>query len=146
MSNINKFDYVKNADTDVSLPSRSTSHSAGYDFHSPKAFKLMPHETILLNSGVKCQVKDGEFLMILPRSSLGFKANNHIVLTNTVGVIDADYYNNPNNEGEICIKLYNMSTYTFEVNKNDRLVQGVFVKYDTTCDDACETKRNVGLS
>jgi dUTP pyrophosphatase len=145
MNKINKFEYVASADRTVALPTRSTKNSAGYDFHSPIDFELKPNCTIFMKLGVKCMVKDNEFLFILPRSSLGFKNNNYTVLTNTVGVIDSDYFNNPLNEGEICLKLHNFSSESLVVKKNDRLVQGIFLRYDTVDDDNCINERKGGL-
>jgi dUTP pyrophosphatase len=145
MSEINKFEYVSSADKTIILPSRSTEHSAGYDFHSPIDFKLRPHHTIFMKLGIKCQVKNNECLVIVPRSSLGFKNGNYTTLTNTIGIIDADYYNNDDNEGEICLRLHNFSNKTLVVKKNDRLIQGIFMRYDTVDDDFCNTKRKGGL-
>jgi dUTP pyrophosphatase len=146
MNNINKFEYVSSADKTVDLPSRSTEYSAGYDFHSPIDFKLKPHHTICIKLGIKCQIKNNECLLIIPRSSLGFKNKNYTVLTNTIGVIDSDYYNNDSNEGEICLKLHNFSHTSLIIKKNDKLVQGIFMRYDTADDDnSCKTKRKGGL-
>ena len=97
----NKFEYVSWSKRDFDLPTRATQKSAGYDFHSPKDVVIEPGATEFIDLEVKCCVKPGEFLMIVPRSSLGFKGLNHVALTNTTGIIDADYYNNPDNEGVI---------------------------------------------
>jgi dUTP pyrophosphatase len=145
MSKLNKFEYVSSADKTVNLPSRSTEHSAGYDFYSPIDFRLRPHHTIFMKLGVKCQVKDNECLIIVPRSSLGFKNGNYTTLTNTIGIIDADYYNNNDNEGEICLRLHNFANKSLIVKKNDRLIQGIFMRYDTVDDDCCNVKRKGGL-
>ena len=139
--NINKFEYVKKSKKDFNLPKRGTKHSAGYDFYSPKSFVLNPNETIFISLEVKCKINSDEFLMILPRSSMGFKGTNHITMTNTVGIIDSDYYNNHDNEGCIGLKLHNNGPEPFIVNKNDRLVQGIFLKYDLTSDDSSDTIR-----
>ena len=98
MNNINKFEYISSSKRDFDLPTRGTKFSSGYDFHSPIDCIIMPNETKLFSLEVKVQIKEGEFLLIVPRSSLGFKGNNHITLTNTCGVIDSDYYNNETNE------------------------------------------------
>ena len=141
----NKFEYVSWSKRDFDLPTRATQKSAGYDFHSPKDVVIEPGATEFIDLEVKCCVKPGEFLMIVPRSSLGFKGLNHVALTNTTGIIDADYYNNPDNEGVIGLKLKNFGSQPFIINKNDRVVQGIFVKYDTTIDDdTVEKKQRVG--
>lgn len=142
---VNKFEYVSWSHQDFDLPTRATSGSAGYDFHSPKEVVIQPGETVRFSLEVKAQVKPGQFLMILPRSSLGFKGFNHIMLTNTTGVIDSDYYNNPDNEGVIDVKLHNFGIDKFIIHKNDKIVQGIFVNFDTTCDDEVTEKRAGGF-
>lgn len=139
----NKFEYVSTSKKDFDLPTRSTKKSAGYDFHSPVEFTLKPMETIKITLDVKCKIKEGEFLMVVPRSSVGFHYN--IRLWNTTGIIDADYYNNPANEGVINLKITNYGDKDYVVKKNDRIVQGIFVKYDTTIDDDAESERVGGL-
>lgn len=140
---INKFEYVSSSSKDFDLPTRGTKSSAGYDFHSPVSFVLKPMETIRISLEVKCRIKEGEFLMIVPRSSVGFKYN--IRLWNTTGIIDSDYYNNPTNEGVINLKISNYGNEDYVVQKNDRIVQGIFVKYDVTSDDDVSEERVGGL-
>ena len=130
---MNKFEYVSTSSRDFALPARSTALSAGYDIHCPESFELRPGETKEVKLQIKVQIKEGEMLLLVPRSSLGWKYNVHLV--NTVGVIEPDYYNNPKNEGELGLKLYNEGTETLKVYKNDRLIQGIFLKFDITDDD-----------
>lgn len=141
----NKFEYVSWSFKNFDLPTRATSGSAGYDFHSPMEIKIAPGETVEFSLEVKAQVKPGQFLMIVPRSSLGFKGLNHVALTNTTGIIDSDYYNNPDNEGEIRVKLHNFGSNIFVINRNDKIVQGIFVNYDTVDDDKTENERTGGF-
>lgn len=142
---MNKFEYVSWSDKDFDLPTRSTKNSAGYDFHSPKMFLVKPGQSVEISLEVKVQINSGEFLMIVPRSSLGFKNGNHITITNTVGVIDQDYYNNAQNEGEIRARLHNFGDKDFVVYRNDKLLQGIFVKFDLTADDLAEGERTGGF-
>ena len=142
---MNKFEYVSWSKRDFDLPTRSTSRSAGYDFHSPIDCVMLPGETIRFSLEVKVQIKDWQFLMIVPRSSLGFKNNNHIALTNTIGIIDQDYYNNSDNEGVIDLKLRNFGTEPFVIHKNDKVVQGIFCNFDITCDDNSTNIRQGGF-
>ena len=79
------------------------------------------------------EIENGRWLMCIPRSGVGFKYR--IRLDNTVGNIDADYYMNENNEGEICLKLTNCGTKDYEVKYNDRILQAVFVPFGITYDD-----------
>ena len=143
MFNLNRFEYVSWVTRDFNLPRRATHRSAGYDFFSPCDGVIQPNEVIEFSLGVKVRVKPGEFLFIPPRSSLGFKNDNHVALTNTVGIIDEDYYDTKE-EGEIRLRLKNFGNKPFEFHKNDRLVQGIFLKYDITDDDDPVSNERVG--
>ena len=109
-------------------PKRSTKKSAGYDIFSPIDFKLAPGEDIVIKLGIKAYMQDDEYLMIVPRSGLGFKFYSR--LANTVGIIDADYYNNEDNEGEIAVKIRNESEdKELIVEKGKAICQAIFMKY-----------------
>ena len=109
-----------------SLPKRSTKFSAGYDFESVLDFIIKPGENKLIPTGIKVDMNEGETLLMIERSSQGFKYN--IRMCNQIGVIDKDYYNSPKNEGHIFIKLYNEGTEDYVVHKKDKIVQGLFIK------------------
>ncbi|MGI6768062.1 MAG: dUTP diphosphatase [Bacilli bacterium] len=110
----------------INLPKRATEHSAGYDFYLPYVVELKPGEDIIIASGIKAYMKNDEVLFLVIRSSCGFKG---LRLKNQVGVIDADYYNNPKNEGHILIAIENTSKETIVLKENERIVQGIFLKY-----------------
>ena len=112
--------------SDIKLPLRATSGSAGYDFYSPIDFELKPGEIIKVPSGIRCKIDDGYVLQIYPRSSLGFKYQ--MALLNTVGIIDSDYYN-ADNEGHIIVGIVNRGDKVVSIKKGDRFVQGIFYKY-----------------
>lgn len=82
-------------------------------------------------------------LLLFVRSSIGIK--KHITLANGTGVIDADYYNNPDNEGEIMLALTNNGNEFWEAYPRDRIAQGVFVKYAVTDDDTADGDRKGGI-
>ena len=128
---------------DIKLPVRATAHSAGYDFISPFDFELAPGETIKVPSGIKVCMNEDEFLALLVRSSMGFKYN--IRLCNQVGIVDSDYYNNPDNEGHMFIALKNEGEKVFTVNKGDKYAQGIFQKYLITDDDEAQGERLGGF-
>ena len=128
---------------DIKLPVRSTAHSAGYDFISPFDFELKPGETIKVPSGIKAQMNEDEFLALLVRSSMGFKYN--IRLCNQVGIVDSDYYNNPDNEGHMFIALKNEGEKVFTINKGDKYAQGIFQKYLLKDDDQASGTRTGGI-
>lgn len=129
--------------SDIELPRRSTKHSAGYDFISPFAFELQPGEIIKVPSGIKADMNGDEYLAIMVRSSMGFKYN--VRLCNQTGIIDSDYYNNPDNEGHIFIALQNEGDKVYKVEKGDKYAQGIFQKYLLTDDDEADGERSGGL-
>ena len=81
----------------------------------------------MVPTGVKAYMKPDEVLYIHIRSSLAVK--RQLVLMNSVGVVDADYYNNPDNEGHIFIALWNRGKEAVTLKAGERLAQGVFMKY-----------------
>lgn len=127
---------------DLILPKRATIGSAGYDFKSPVDFTLKPKETIKMPTGIRCKMDEDVVLMIYPRSSLGFKYR--LILDNTVGIIDSDYYNS-DNEGHIFIKFTNLGDKILEIKKGDGIAQGIFLPYFITTDDEVSNKRNGGI-
>ncbi len=111
----------------ILLPKRSTRNSCGYDIMSVDSGVIKPHESMVFATGIKAMMNSDEVLYIYSRSGQGFK--NDVSLSNSVGLIDADYYNNPSNEGHIMIKLINHSDKEYVVNVGDKIAQGVFMKY-----------------
>ncbi len=126
----------------IKMPSRATKYSAGYDIYSPIDFILRSKETIKIPTGLKCQMNEDIVLMIYPRSSLGFKYR--MMLENTVGVIDSDYYNS-DNEGHIMIKFTNHSDKDLTILKGNAFAQGIFTKYYLTFDDDVSSVRHGGI-
>ena len=128
---------------DIILPKRSTLNSAGYDFYSVISFTLSPGERRVIPTGIKVSMNSNEFLSIYIRSSLGFKWN--IRMCNQVGIIDADYYNNSENEGHIFVCLMNEGNKVLEIKKGDRIVQGIFMPFLITDDDKTTDIRMGGI-
>lgn len=130
---------------EIKLPRRATKFSAGYDIYATIGFELPAGESIKFPTGIKVALDDNKFLMVVPRSGLGFKYRTQ--LDNTVGIIDADYYNNSNNEGHIWVKITNDSKRgdTLVVNKGDAIAQGIILEYFKTDDDDTDRVRNGGL-
>lgn len=128
----------------IRLPQRATAGSAGYDFYSPLAFALQPGESIKIPTGVRVRMREDWVLTCYPRSGLGFKYR--LQLNNTVGVIDSDYYDS-DNEGHMFCKLTNDSREgkVLEVAAGSGFMQGIFLQYGITEDDAAEAKRNGGF-
>lgn len=126
----------------IKLPARATAGSAGYDFFAPEKITLAPGETVKVPTGIRVKIDEGWVLKIYPRSSLGFKYR--LMLDNTVGIIDSDYYN-ADNEGHIFIKMTNLGEKTLTVEEGNAFAQGVFVEYGVTYDDECTASRTGGL-
>ena len=124
------------------LPKRSTKYSAGYDFEALDDFVIKPGENKLIPTGIKADMNEGEMLLMVERSSQGFKYNMR--MCNQVGVIDKDYYNNPKNEGHIYIKLYNEGENDYIVKRKDKIVQGLFVNFLTVDNEAEIDKERIG--
>ena len=110
MKKIRGFEIAKGFEKEgINLPERKTKNSAGYDIEAAEdciipSFKLGQAPT-LIKTGLKAYMPDDEYLMLLVRSSMGFKYN--VRLCNQVGIVDSDYYNNPDNEGHMFIKIQN---------------------------------------
>lgn len=125
------------------LPKRSTKFSAGYDFVNPEKVELEPHKIYYIKTGIKADMEEDEVLILANRSSNPKKKN--LVLINGIGVIDKDYYNNPDNEGELAFAFMNTSDETITIEPGEKLGQGIFVKYLITEDDRAEGIRNGGF-
>lgn len=98
---------------------------------------------VLVSTGMKVKLADDEYLEIMARSSLPHK--HWLVMANAVGIVDADYYNNPNNEGEIFFQLINFSPIPIIIQKGDYIGQGIIKKYIKTEDDVAEKERIGGF-
>ena len=128
---------------DLVLPRRSTKNSAGYDFISVIDINLKPGERKIIPTGIKVIMNENEFLALYIRSSLGFKYN--IRMCNQVGIIDADYYGNSDNEGHIYVCLENEGKEEINIKKGDRFVQGIFTPFLITDDDTATETRLGGI-
>ena len=115
------------------LPTRDSEATAGYDFFLLEDLEIKPNEIIKIPTGVKAYFEYDEVLLIFVRSSMGF--NYNIRLVNQVGIIDADYYNNKDNEGHIFIKIQNEGKETVKFSAGEAIAQGIFTKYLTTKSD-----------
>lgn len=126
----------------LTLPSRSTAYSAGYDLVSPLNFMLKSGETIMIPTGIRAYMPHNMVLMVFPRSGLGTKYQ--IGLCNTVGIVDADYYD-ADNEGHIHIKLSNNGDKLVSIEQGQAFCQGIFTTYYTVYNDNVLKTRNGGF-
>lgn len=124
------------------IPKRATEGSAGYDLSSIDDVVIQPGEIKLIPTGLRARMPKTEALFIFPRSSLAIKKG--LMMSNSVGVIDADYYGNPDNEGHIMIPLVNIKATPVTILKGERVAQGVFLHYLETDDDLPTQTSRIG--
>lgn len=138
------FEVVTNyKDSNINLPQRKTSGSAGYDFEAAEDMIIEVGKVGFVSTGIKAYMPEDEVLQMYPRSSLGFKKK--LIKMNSVGIIDSDYYNNPDNEGEIKLILFNVGEEPVSIKKGERIAQGIFIKYLTTDEEGPKAKRLGGF-
>ena len=133
--------YRKN-NVDIKLPTRATKNSIGYDFYSPIAVDIEPMHSQMIWTDVKAIFNSNEALLINVRSSMG---KQPVMISNTQGWIESDYANNPDNDGNIGFRLFNLGDTIYTVRVGDRIGQGMFIKYLTTDDDNATSTRNGGF-
>lgn len=161
------------SNSEINMPVRKTARSAGYDFEVAEDILIEPHfhlkminekdthyephtleeiaavtkrtkaKPSLVPTGMKCQLADDEYLELSIRSSGPLK--HWLILANSVGIIDADYYNNPDNEGHIYFQIINLSPVPIQLKKGDIIGQGIIHKYITTEDDCADGERKGGF-
>ncbi|MFL2029577.1 dCTP deaminase/dUTPase family protein [Loigolactobacillus zhaoyuanensis] len=161
-------------DADLQLPQRATEKAAGYDFQAAEDFmlpsiwrgdflRLLWHvrhgqsltaadytaanktlKPYLVPTGIKAYLQPEEYLLLANRSSGPIKRG--LILPNGVGIVDADYYNNAQNEGEIFFQLVNLSVRDVVIKKGERIGQGIFMPYlRSDSDQGGQNKRTGGF-
>ena len=125
----------------VHYPTRGSVNSAGYDFYADKDYTIAPNEIIKVWTDIKAYMQPDEFLMLDVRSSMGGK----FMLANTIGIIDSDYYENPNNDGNIGIFLKNISNEVQHIKRDDKIAQGIFMEYLKIDNDKTTEERKGGF-
>lgn len=128
-----KFEKVNKITEDIKLPERSTLNSAGYDFFAIEDVTLPAKKLTRVMTGVKCELMPNQVLILANRSSNPSKKG--LILANGIGVIDADYYGNPDNDGEMGFEFYNILDEDVVIKKGEKLGQGIIMKFDKTEDD-----------
>ena len=161
------------ADRPELLPTRATQYSGGYDFsvaqdivvpsyqnYIKTANDLLPDAGLFMNevaqftkenkikptlvpTGIKAYLPDNTFLQISVRSSCPLK--HWLILANGVGIIDKDYYNNPDNEGHIFFQIINLFPRDILLKQGDKIGQGIILPYALAAGDDTETERTGGL-
>lgn len=148
MEKVRGFEVAKGfEDKGINLPIRKTKYSAGYDIEAAEdvvipSFKKGINPT-LIKTGIKAYMQDDEVLYLYNRSSNPKKKG--LILANSVGVIDKDYYGNPDNDGHIMFAFYNIKDEDVEIKKGETVGQAVFQKYLVVDDDNAEGTRLGGF-
>ena len=148
MEKVRGFEIAKGFENQgINLPTRKTKCSAGYDVEAAEdtiipSFKSGMKPT-LVKTGIKSYFPDDEYLMLANRSSNPGKRG--LVLANSIGVVDADYYENPSNDGHIMFAFYNFFDQDVEIKKGDAIGQAIFQKYLTVDNDNAEGERTGGF-
>lgn len=126
-------------DKGINLPKRQTQHSVGYDIEAaedtliPSIFKSANNKEGLINkptlikTGLKAYFEEDEVMYLFNRSS--GPAKKGLVISNSVGVFECDYYSNPTNDGEILVNVYNFCNEDIVIKKGERIAQAVFQKF-----------------
>lgn len=119
----------------IKLPTRATGGSAGYDFYLPTDVNFKCNgDPVIIPTGIRVKIDPGFFLMLLPRSGMGFKYG--MQLENTAGIIDEDYFN-ADNYGHIMAKI-SISSRNEEdllMQAGERFMQGIFMPYGLVSGD-----------
>ena len=148
MDKLRGFEVAKGfEDKGINLPIRKTKYSAGYDIEAAEdtvvpSFKKGMNPT-LVKTGLKAYMQDDEVLFLYNRSSNPKKKG--LILANSVGVIDKDYYGNVDNDGHIMFAFYNIKDEDVVIKKGDAIGQGIFQKYLVTEDDNAQGERVGGF-
>ena len=140
---IRGFELVSSFKNQDLLPKRETAHAAGYDLKVAEAISIEPGQIKLVPTGVKAYMQAGEVLYLYDRSSNPRKKG--LVLINSVGVIDGDYYGNPGNEGHIFAQMQNITDQTVVLEEGERIVQAVFAPFLLADGDQARGERTGGF-
>lgn len=127
---------------ETKLPKRADKGSAGYDFYIQDNVEILPGHKQLIFTDVKAYMPEDVVLCLYIRSSLAIKQG--LMLSNNVGIVDASYYNNPDNDGNIGISIVNTSGKSVKLQKGERVAQGIFMPYFTTDEDNVSDENRQG--
>lgn len=141
------FEVVKGYENkNINLPVRKTKHSAGYDIESAEDVKIKAfkpgNKPTLVPTGLKAYCLEDEFYMLVNRSSGPKKG---LIMSNGIGIIDADYYGNQSNDGHFFFQYYNILDHDIYIKKGEVIGQVIFQKYLTVDNDQAEEIRTGGF-
>jgi dUTP pyrophosphatase len=165
MDKIRGFEICKGyEENNINIPKRQTKNAAGYDFECAKDISIpsiwramlsnigklfigsedyKEIKPILVPTGIKSYMQEDEALFLYNRSGNPLKKG--LVLGNGVGIVDSDYFSNPDNDGHIMFQFYNFFPYDIEIKKGERIGQGIFKKFLKIDNDISENERQSGF-
>ncbi len=119
---MNEMKYIKLEENAIT-PSYGSLCAAGADLYALPCgdIEIMPHETVLVRTGIALQIPDGYVGMICARSGIALKRG--LAPANKIGVIDSDY------RGEIMVALHNHSNDLQKISSGERIAQLVIMPY-----------------
>ena len=141
------FEIVKGyEDKGITLPVRKTKHSAGYDIAAAEDIVIPKYypgiKPTLIPTGLKAYCMEDEYFMLVNRSSGPKKG---LLMANSIGIVDSDYYGNVDNDGHFYFQYWNVSDHDLEIKKGDIIGQVIFQKFLITDDDKAEGIRTGGF-
>lgn len=166
------FEVVADGHSEVQLPVRGTRTSAGYDLFATEDLVIKPQQTVKFRTNVKAYMQADEMLIIDIRSSMGVKQD--LMLANTLGIVDSDYYGNEDNAGNMIIAIRNLKPAlavtdcvdvvdihgmvrhipwvsnltlknTVTIKAGERVAQAIFIKFLESDNCNTETERTGGV-
>lgn len=142
-----QFELVKDYQDELNLlPTRATKGSAGYDFRAAKDIvvpNILNDKPVLVPTGIKCKLERDQVLLLFNRSSNAAKRG--LIIPNGVGVVDSDYYNNSDNEGQIFGLFSCVGQKSYLIHKGDRIMQGIIIDYHVAENDTTTGMRMGGF-
>ena len=133
-------------DKGINIPVRKTKYSAGYDVEAAEDVVIPSYKPgikpTLIPTGLKAYCMEDEWIMLVNRSSGPKKG---VILPNSIGVVDHDYYNNIDNDGHFYFQFWNFKDEDLVIHKGDVIGQAIFQKYLITDNDNAEGKRIGGF-
>ncbi len=133
---------IKKLREGATVPSYGSEYAAGADLYAcvDGEIEILPHETVVVPTGIALELPVGYAGLIYARSGLASKKG--LAPANKVGVVDCDY------RGEVKVALHNHSAQAQRVDAGERIAQLVITPYITAqfveCGELSETVRGSG--
>ena len=133
-------------DKDIHIPVRKTAHAAAYDIEAAENITIPIYKPgikpTLIPTGLKAYCMDDECYFLISRSGGPKKG---LLTPHGFGLIDADYYENPDNDGHFMVQVFNCSDKELKIKKGDAIAQVMFTKFLITDDDNAKGIRKGGF-